>query len=125
MAVNQFPPEGSVTISIGNHQREGFEIGQFAGDLLPGIGSLRMDDGRPFSGNGVAPGRKLQDAKPLELLQYPEGGILAVLTLGIVPVQVFADGLGQFVAAVARKQGDGFLYVADLPASETAAEKGC
>ena len=34
------------------------------------------------------------------------------------------EGLGQFVVAVARQQGNGFLYATDLPAGETAAEKG-
>ena len=45
MAVNQFPPEGPVIIRIGTPEGKGFQIGQCAGDLLPGIRSPGMDDG--------------------------------------------------------------------------------
>ena len=68
--------------------------------------------------------RKGQDPAFLKVFEKPQAGSNPVLAFRRGPVQVLADGLRQFLAAVVREQFYRFLDVGDLAPCETPAMKG-
>ena len=99
------------------------QAGEIGGDRRLGGRALREHD-RPVRAAGPGPlGRQRDNAVLGELLEQARGQAHAAGTRAGLPVQVLADGQGEFGAAQPGASLHHFLHVGDLPSCEALAEE--
>ena len=99
------------------------QAGEIGGERRLGGRALREHD-RPVRAAGPGPlGRQRDNAVLGELLEQARGQAHAAGTRAGLPVQVLADGQGEFGAAQPGASLHHFLHVGDLPSCEALAEE--
>ena len=98
-----------------------FEIPQVAGDLGHRIRGRAVRFSLPRAA-ALSPGRQLQDAERLQLLQNPQGQLLPAAAARKAPVQMLADRARQLPAAVLRQKPRRLLNLGDCAARQPLAD---